>query len=105
MFELKLGHWLNFSLDCQVKMLQQHENYANGIENKRNNSLGIKLSKEREVWASKQNGQVCFRLNSALVSTSVSMFKTLNRRKFHVEHEFNNIVDKFVVKVIKQRNC
>ena len=25
MFELKLGHWLNFSLDCQVKTLQQHE--------------------------------------------------------------------------------
>ena len=68
MFELKLGRWLNFSLDCQVKMLQQHE---------MNNSLGTKLSKEREVWVSTQNGQVCFRFDSALVSMSISMFENL----------------------------
>ena len=104
MFELKLGHWLNFSLDCQVIMRQQHE-MRTRLKTKRTTAQEPSLERREKSGHQHKMDKFAFDSIQRWLARPYRCLKTLNRRKFHAEQEFNNIVDKFVVKVIKQRNC
>ena len=57
------------------------------------------------VWESNKHGEIYIQLRCLGIPRLLRCLETRNGKILHAEQELDNAVDKFAVKVVKNRNC